>query len=121
MPRAQRLEFLEEELRRATELVAFSEELAASGKRLAEQLMRGSGVTSLESRRARALIDEAERERGTSGGAASEGSIDPDEAARQRSILLARQLLAGARVARRDSRRYRWRVARRLAELEGRG
>jgi hypothetical protein len=121
LPREEQLELLQEQLRRATELVAFTDEFAAGNQRLAHQLARGSSIPSPASRRARALIGEAERALGRSEGGAAGESSDPIDAARQRSILLARRLLAGARAARRDSRRFRWRVARRLAELEERG
>lgn len=121
LPREEKLAFLHEQLRRATEIVAFSDEFAASNQRLANQLARGSVIPSAASRRARALIGETERELGISDGGPSGEPSDALEAARQRSILLARRLLAAARAARRDSRRFRWRVARRLAELEERG
>lgn len=121
LPREEKLEFLQEQLRRATELVAFTDELAAVNKRLADQLAHGSVIPSPESRRARELIEGVERELGMSDDSATNAVVDPLEAARQRGILLARRLLASARAARRDSRRFRWRVARRLAELEERG
>jgi hypothetical protein len=112
---------LNEQLHRATELVAFSDEFAASSKSLADQLAQGLVVPSPRSVRARELIAEVERELGVSDGDAADRSNELEEQARLRAILLARRLLAGARVARRDSRRYRWRVARRIAELEEQG
>lgn len=121
LTRAQKLEILQEQLRGATEFVALSDEFERRTRSLAERLMQGQVALPPASRRAHELIAEAERELGVTLGTAAASSDDPEEQARQRAILLGRRLVAGARVARRDSRRYRWRVARRIAELEEEG
>jgi hypothetical protein len=121
LSREQKLEILHEQLHGATELVALSDEFAQRTRAMAERLMEGNIVLSPASRRALELIGEAERAVGSTGGPAEADASALDEQTRERSILLGRRLIAAARMARRDSRRYRWRVARRIAQLEEEG
>jgi hypothetical protein len=115
MPRDERLAFLRKELIRATRVVAWSDDVAARGQTLAGHLMNDAPVPTDTEHRARELIAEAERTVGIERPPVDEDTL---EAHRTRRILLGRRLIAEGRAMRRDSRRYQWRVAQRLAESE---
>lgn len=117
LSREQRLEILREQLRRATEIVDYSDEMARRSRILADRLIEGPSAMSPRARRARELIADVERELGMADDA-SGAAEDVEEQARMRSILLGRRMLAQARQARRSARQYRFRVAVRLAEVE---
>jgi hypothetical protein len=114
LSRAQKVEVLREQLGRATEFVAVSDDFARRNQDLAMRLMQGIVPLASRPRRERELIAEAARERGASRRSTPSASSE----AHQREILLARRLIAEGRVARRESRRHMHYVARRLAELE---
>lgn len=118
LPRQEKLGFLRSELIRATQVVAYSDQIAEKSKELAQALMQSTPTISASTRRTRELILEAERSLGLR---APAPGADVDEERRTKRILLGRRLLAGGRAMRRDSRRYRWRVAQRLAETEAKG
>lgn len=111
----EKLAFLRPELLRASRLVTYTDALAARQKTLVDELMSAAREPTPRERRSRVLIREAESELGI------ERAIPDDdarEAQQMRRILLARRLLAQATKNRRDARRYRWRIAMRIAELE---
>jgi len=101
----ERIEILRPALAQAADLVSYADQVAAVKRALAERLLAEPVPPTPVELRARELIA------GTVSGTGR--SVPPLD-----RVAAARALIAEARAFRRDARRYRWRIALRLAEAE---